>query len=108
MARWGQPDRCVFCGLPIGPDEPAVGHGESAAHAACADVALGDERLWDGIAGAVGGDGPVPGGDDPVPGGDDPVPADDGPVSPSAGRAGCALVGVLLLATAAAAWRVRH
>ena len=101
MARWGQPDRCVFCGLPIGPDEPAVGRGESAAHTACADAALGDERLWDGIAGAVGGDGPVPGGDDPV-------PADDGPVSPSAGRSGCAPVGMLLLATAAAAWRIRH
>jgi hypothetical protein len=107
VARWGQPDRCVFCGLPIGPDEPAVGHGVSAAHAACADAAPGDERLWDGIAGAVGGDGPVPGGEDPV-------PADGGPGSlagrgsPSAGRSGCALVGVLLLAATSAAWRVRH
>ena len=134
MARWGQPDRCVFCGLPIGPDEPAVGHGESAAHVACADAALGDERLWDGIAVAVGGDGLMPGGDGPVPGGEDPVPADGGPgslsgrvsrdhppapadvgpgspsggSSPPADRSGCALVGALLLAAASAAWRVRH
>ena len=128
MARWGQPDRCVFCGLPIGPDEPAVGHGESAAHAACADAALGDERLWDGIAGAVAGDGPVPGGEGSVPADDGPVapddgrasrghppaPADDGPGSPSgraspaAGRSGCALVGALLLAAASATWWIRH
>ena len=92
-----------------------MGHGESAAHAACADAALLDERLWDGIAGAVGGDGPVPGDGGPVPGDrEDPVPAGRGPgspsgrASPSAGRSGCALVGALLLAAASATWRIRH
>ncbi len=70
-----------------------MGHGESAAHAACADAALGDERLWDGIAGAVGDDGPG---------------SPSGRASPSAARPGCALVGALLLAASSATWRIRH
>ncbi len=98
MAQRGQPERCVFCGNPIGPDEPAVGHGESAAHASCADAGLGDERLWDGIAIAVG-DGA-------------PAQADDGSASPggqgppAAGRTGCVMLAALLLAVASMTWRI--
>jgi hypothetical protein len=46
--------RCVFCGRAIAPDEPSVGRGAVAAHAACADRSLGDERSWDRIAAALG------------------------------------------------------
>jgi hypothetical protein len=47
-------DRCVFCGNPIGPDEARTGRESSAAHAACADRALGDVEHWDEIARAAG------------------------------------------------------
>jgi hypothetical protein len=43
---------CVFCGKAIGPDEPASGRPPMAAHAACADAALADDRHWDAVAGA--------------------------------------------------------
>jgi len=62
--RPGQSERCTFCDRPILPDEPRVGRGESAAHAACADAALRDEHLWDRIAAAVGDGGAAPGGGD--------------------------------------------
>lgn len=45
---------CVFCGQAIGPDEAMVGRPPSAAHAACADAALTDDRHWDRIAAASG------------------------------------------------------
>lgn len=43
---------CVFCGKAIGPDEPTSGRPPMAAHAACADAALADDRHWDAVAGA--------------------------------------------------------
>jgi hypothetical protein len=43
---------CVFCGRAIGPDEPTSGRPPMAAHAACADAALADDRHWDAVAGA--------------------------------------------------------
>ncbi len=54
MIRFDQPDRCAFCGQLIGPDEPKSGRGETAAHVACADAALGDDRFWDRIATGLG------------------------------------------------------
>jgi hypothetical protein len=41
---------CVFCERPITPDAPSVGRPPIAAHAACADAALADDRHWDEIA----------------------------------------------------------
>ena len=114
MAQRGQPERCVFCGNPIAPDELAVGHGESAAHVSCADAALGDERLWEGIASAVGDDGPVSGDDGQASRDHPPVPGDGGPASPpgqgppAAGRSGCAVLAALLLLLAAAAPTARR
>jgi hypothetical protein len=43
---------CVFCGRAIGADEPSSGRPPMAAHAACADAALADDRHWDAVAGA--------------------------------------------------------
>jgi hypothetical protein len=43
---------CVFCGRAIDPDEPTSGRPPMAAHAACADAALADDRHWDAVAGA--------------------------------------------------------
>ncbi len=61
MIRLDQPDRCAFCGQLIGPDEPKSGRGESAAHVACADAALADDRFWDRIAAGVGDTAPAEG-----------------------------------------------
>lgn len=44
----------MFCGRSIGPDEAMVGRPPSAAHQACADAALTDDRHWDAIAAASG------------------------------------------------------
>ncbi len=41
---------CAFCGRPILPGDEASGRGDAAAHAACADRALADDRYWDAIA----------------------------------------------------------
>lgn len=45
------PAACVFCGRPIARDEPVAGRPPMAAHAACADAALADDRHWDAVAG---------------------------------------------------------
>jgi hypothetical protein len=45
------PAACVFCGRPIAGDEPVAGRPPMAAHAACADAALADDRHWDAVAG---------------------------------------------------------
>ena len=44
---------CVFCGEPIGDDEPTAGRPPMAAHAACADAALADDAHWDRVAAAT-------------------------------------------------------
>jgi hypothetical protein len=44
---------CVFCGRPIGADEPSSGRPPMAAHAACADAALADDHHWDAVARAT-------------------------------------------------------
>jgi hypothetical protein len=81
--------RCVFCGSVIGPDEPSSGRPPMAAHAACADAALADDRHWDAVAGAE------PGSDLP----DAPVGGDRPEVE--ARRAGClAIAAVVLLVLA--------
>jgi hypothetical protein len=41
---------CVFCERPIAANTPSVGRRPIAAHAACADAALADDRHWDEIA----------------------------------------------------------
>ena len=45
---------CVFCGRAISAEEAIVGRPPSAAHQACADAALTDDRHWDAIAAASG------------------------------------------------------
>lgn len=97
-------EQCVFCGRPIGPDEPRVGRGESAAHAACADAALGDESFWDRIA-ASGMGGAAGQGPEAEPeigsGADAGSPAGHDSRRPAANHGGCAtLVGLLLLTAA--------
>ena len=44
----------MFCGKPIGEGEPVAGRPPAAAHAACADAALTDDRHWDAIAASSG------------------------------------------------------
>jgi hypothetical protein len=46
---------CVFCGAVIGADEPMSGRPPMAAHPACADAALADDRHWDAVAGTEPG-----------------------------------------------------
>jgi hypothetical protein len=75
-------DRCVFCGNPIGPDEARTGRGASAAHAACADDALGDDAHWDEIARASG--------------------VDETPAAPSGRSRGCLTVVAIVLIVAVA------
>jgi hypothetical protein len=81
---------CVFCGKPIAAGEPASGRPPMAAHAACADAALADDRQWDAVAGAS---------PQPDAGGE---PAPTGPSAER--RSGCltiaaiALLGLLVLA----------
>ena len=41
---------CVFCDRPILSGEATSGRPPMAAHAACADAALADDRHWDAIA----------------------------------------------------------
>ena len=98
MWRPGQVERCAFCGRTIEPGEERVGRGESAAHVTCADAALGDDRLWEGVGGATGepeataGEGDAPAGDATGSAGG----------SPAASRGGClAIAGGLLVAAGA-------
>ena len=70
MERLDREARCVFCGRAIAPDEPSVGRGPVAAHSACADRSLGDERSWDRVAAALGDGAPA---DDPVAAAGDPA-----------------------------------
>jgi hypothetical protein len=75
---------CVFCGKPIAEGEPMAGRPPAAAHAACADSALTDDRHWDAIAASSG----------------EPMDADTS-TKPAARRAGClaaALAAALILA----------
>jgi hypothetical protein len=59
----GQAGACVFCGRPILPTEEASGRGDAAAHTACADRALADDRYWDAVASQKGEQAPeAPGG----------------------------------------------
>jgi hypothetical protein len=76
---------CVFCGQPIGADQPMVGRGPTAAHAGCADAALADDAHWDAIAAGAGESA-----------GDERSAADEDH-EPVAGRSGCLMV-VLALA----------
>jgi hypothetical protein len=46
---------CVFCGAVIGAEEPMSGRPPMAAHPACADAALADDRHWDAVAGTESG-----------------------------------------------------
>ncbi len=105
MWRPGQVERCAFCGRTIDPGEESVGRGESAAHATCADAALGDDRLWEGVGfgaasepdqGAVTDSGPGSGSGDSSFGG-----------PPAAARGGCFAIAVGLLAVAALAGTLR-
>ncbi len=110
--------RCVFCGRAIAPGEPSVGRGAVAAHSACADRSLADDRSWDRIAEALGDGAPA---DDPAAAEGDPVGTDvtgrngsdtsESPVaSTSGGRSGAAAArtGCLTIAVLAAlgAWSV--
>ncbi len=95
---------CTFCGRPIGPGEPGVGRGETAAHAACADAALADEGTWERIAGGLGDSEPPAeaAGDDAGPdaGGADAGRGAGGAGAAggaAAGRSGCALAAVSLV-----------
>jgi hypothetical protein len=82
MRQADAPD-CVFCGKPIAPDQPMVGRGPMAAHAACADAALADDAHWDAISAGAADPG-------------EPTGAAE-PVEPIVGRSGC-LVLVMALA----------
>ena len=96
MWRPGQVERCAFCGRTIEPGEERVGRGESAAHVTCADAALGDDRLWEGVGGAAGGpeataaDGDAPAG----------VATGSAGGAPAASRGGCLAVAVGFLVSA--------
>ncbi len=103
----------MFCGRAITSDEPSVGRGAVAAHAACADQSLGDDRSWDRIAAALGDGAPA---DDPADPEADPVGADrtgrDGSDATSGGRSraaaarsGCLTIAVLVPLVA---WSVVH
>jgi hypothetical protein len=70
---------CVFCGRPIGEGAPTAGRPPSAAHAACADAALTDDRHWDAIAAASG----------------EPI-SDEVGSEPAAQRSGCLAVALLI------------
>jgi hypothetical protein len=74
---------CVFCGAAIGPDEPTSGRPPMAAHAACADAALADDRHWDAVAGAS----PQP---------DEDAAPEAGPPD-AKGRSGCLAVAAIAL-----------
>jgi hypothetical protein len=69
---------CVFCGKPIGEGEPTAGRPPAAAHAACADAALTDDRHWDAVAASSG---------EPI---DDEVSQE-----PAARRSGCLAIALL-------------
>ncbi len=91
MWRPGQVERCAFCGRTIEPGEERVGRGESAAHAACADAGLGDDRLWEGVGGPetaeVGGAGD---------GGPSAGPAGRSDVEQGRSGGGCAGLGLVV------------
>ena len=82
-----RPKTCVFCGNPIAEGEPAAGRPPAAAHVACADSALADDRHWDAIAASSG----------------EPMD-DDASSEPTARRAGC-LAGVIVVAAMLALMR---
>jgi hypothetical protein len=84
---------CVFCGAAIGPDEPTSGRPPMAAHAACADAALADDRHWDAVAGAS----PQPDEDAaPEAGPPEAGPPEAGPPD-AKGRSGCLTVAAIAL-----------
>jgi hypothetical protein len=58
--RQADAPECVFCGQPIAPDQPMVGRGPMAAHAACADAALADDAHWDAISAGAANTGEPP------------------------------------------------
>lgn len=81
---------CVFCNHPIPPDEAITGRPPMAAHAACADAALADDRHWDAIAARAGDAGE----------GNEYEAAGRGSAGPAAGsargRAGCMALAVVI------------
>lgn len=89
-------ETCVFCGRPIAADEPRVGRGETAAHAACADAALADERGWERLAVAMddAGAADVDEGARGSPSGAGP----GGALAPGAGRARAGCLALLVIA----------
>lgn len=92
MTARSTPPSCVFCGRPIGPDEPSSGRPPMAAHASCADAALADDRHWDDVA-SFGTDE------------EEAAPAEE-PTPERARGAGClTLVVVLLAALLLLSWR---
>ena len=97
MDASGRIETCVFCDRPIGPDESRVGRGEAAAHAACADAALADERGWDRIAEALGDDAPAPAAGAGADGATGPGTGGGSAPATAPARAGCATLAVLAL-----------
>ena len=83
---------CVFCGEALGEGTPIVGRPPRAAHAACADAALGDDAHWDAVATASGVDDRA---------GDEVPPAED-PARATARGAGCATISSVVVASAMA------
>ncbi len=105
MWRPDRPETCVFCGKPIEADEPRVGRGESAAHTACADSALRDDRYWDAVSASGLGSGAAGGGETPGAGTPDAgTPRAGTPGAARSGRLGCAALVLPLLLLA----RVAH
>jgi hypothetical protein len=76
---------CVFCERPITADAPSVGRPPIAAHAACADAALADDRHWDEIATGA------------------PEPEEEEATTPPTGRTGSCLAVSALVVVAMAA-----
>ena len=81
---------CVFCERPITADTPSVGRPPIAAHAACADAALADDRHWDEIATGT----------------PEPEEPSDAAAPPAARSGGCLAVSALALIAVARLARV--